>query len=275
MNDFALLGVCNNITNNIQKIKVWSQSFKQHCDSEVYLVCINATKEELGLVSRLKIKAIPGEESDCWNLYHKRLRHTLEVLKTLTEKYVLVTDVFDVMFQSNPFLKLDFDNYNVFVGQEGGVLVHEEPWNRTNVSDLFPNEIDKCWSMPVVCSGVIAGKTKCLISLYDELFQLCENSTKSTNIIDQAALHVMIANNRIPGLKQFDLNDGWVVHCAVAGPTQFFEQWGFKTYITTRGLCVPKLENNAVVKDNGELYSMVHQFNRVPEWNAALVSKYE
>jgi hypothetical protein len=269
----ALVGVSNNITSNFDKIKVWAKSFMACSEGTVYLVCANATKEELGMVAQLGVKAIPVEESNTWCMFHRRLKHVLDVLKTLQEKQVIITDVFDVIFQSDPFSKLDFNNWDVFIGQEG-VLVYESGWNTGNIEKLFPEHLSICRPIPVVCSGVIAGKPKALIPLYSEMFEMCENSPDTDNIKDQAALHVLVALNKIPNLKQLNLNDGWAAHCAVAGPTQFFESWGFKDRLLERKYCLPTLENGVIV-GNGSPFDIVHQFNRIPEWNNILTSKYE
>ena len=269
----ALIGLSNNVLTNLQKIKVWAFSFKKYSQGNVYLLCANSTKEELGEVSKLGIKAVPVTVEDTWYINHKRLEHIHSLLQTLTEKHILVTDVFDVVFQNDPFKKLNFDAHDVFVGQEG-VLINEEPWNSDNIHKIFPDEFLKCKSMPVVCSGIIAGKKSSLIPLYDLLFKTCERGTNEHNIKDQAALHVLIANNQIPNLKQFTLNDGWVMHCATSGPTPYFKGWGFEHALANKNLHTPLLENG-VVKTNGQEYDIVHQFNRIPEWNKILTSKYE
>lgn len=269
----GLIGLSNNISANLQKIKVWANSFKKHSEGTVYLLCANSTKEELGAVSQLGIKAIPVTVENTWYINHKRLEHIANLLETLVEKHLIISDVFDVVFQGDPFSKLDFENYDIFVGQEG-VLISEEPWNSDNINKIFPNQFPKCKPMPVVCSGIIAGKRGALIPFYRELFKLCEEGSNEHNIKDQAALHVMIANDKISKLKQFNLNDGWAMHCATSGPTNFFLSWGFNHALANKGLHVPVMENG-VVKTNGQVYDIVHQFNRIPEWNQVLTQPYE
>ena len=106
------------------------------------------------------------------------------------------------------------------------------------------------------------------------MFELCENSTNLTNIQDQAALIVMVKNKEIDNLKIFNLTEGWAVHCAIAGPTQFFESFGFKGNIEKR-YGIPQLITDKICTKNGDPYDIVHQFNRIPEWNELLTKKYE
>jgi len=268
----ALLGLSNNVGLNIDKIKVWSKSFKKYSDGDVILLCANSNQEEIQFCIDNGIMPIPVNIEDTWRINHKRLERTFEFLENSDIELFLITDVFDVVFQSNPFDKLDL-NYDIFVGAEG-VLVSEEPWNSDWINKLFPNDYYECINQEVICSGVIGGKRLPLINLYKRMFELCENSTNLTNIQDQAALIVMVKNKEINNLKIFNLTDGWVVHCAIAGPTQFFESFGFKGNIENR-YGIPQLITDRICTKNGEPYDMVHQFNRIPEWNEILTNEYE
>lgn len=268
----ALLGLSNNVGLNIDKIKVWSKSFKKYSDGEVILLCANSNQEEIQFCIDNGIIPIPVNIEDTWRINHKRLERTFEFLENSDIELFLITDVFDVVFQSNPFDKFDL-NYDIFVGAEG-VLVSEEPWNSDWINKLFPNDYYECINQEVICSGVIGGKRLPLINLYKRMFELCENSTNLTNIQDQAALIVMVKNKEIDNLKIFNLTDGWVVHCAIAGPTQFFESFGFKGNIENR-YGIPQLITDRICTKNGDPYDMVHQFNRIPEWNEILTNQYE
>lgn len=268
----ALLGLSNNIGVNFNKIKIWSKSFKKYSDGEVILLCANSNEHELNMCRDLGITAVSVKVDNVSLINHKRLLNTLEFLKTSDTDLFLITDVFDVVFQSDPFLKWDLE-CDVFVGGEG-VLVSEEPWNSDNINKLFPEEFKKCLQQEIICSGVIGGKRESLIKLYDRMYNLCENSKDGHNIKDQAALITMVVNNEIENLQIFDLNDGWVVHCAVAGPTQFFESWGFKSRLMNRFDGIPKMENGCVLSSKNIKYDIVHQFNRIPEWNKLLTNEY-
>jgi len=272
----CLFGVCDNIALNFNKIKVWAFSFQKVCkDKDVCLICLDATDEEIEMCRSIGIKAFKSElDKDSYgDVNHKRLKPARDFIESSSYKYFLVTDVFDVLFQQDPFEKLDFDSYDVFAGKEG-ILVNEEPWNFDNIKKLFPDKIESCVGHPVVCSGIIAGKKEALIPVYEKMFDMCQNeSTDDHAIKDQAAFIVMISNDQIPKLKLFDLNEGWAVHCAVAGPTNLFEGWGFKGKILESGLALPQLKSGKI-KTGEELFDIVHQFNRIPEWEESLIGEY-
>jgi hypothetical protein len=262
----ALIGLANNVSSHIDKIKLWANSFKRFSDGEVILLCANSTEEEVSLCLSIGITPAQVRIDDAWYINHKRLKATADYLRTSDVGVCIVTDVFDVMFQRDPFTKLDTELYDLFVSGEG-VLVSQEPWNSDNIKKIFPDEYQKCLSTEVINSGVIAGKREQLVALYDTMYEMCEKGSNAHNIKDQASLIVLVSNQRLPRLKIFNLDDAWAMHCAVAGPTQFFEGWGFKNVIRYG---IPKMVDDHVVTAAGERFAIVHQFNRVPAWKAIL-----
>lgn len=269
----ALLGLSNNIDSNISKIKVWSKSFKKYSDGDVILLCANSSDEEIKMCQDLGIIPVPVVIDDTYYINHKRLGSTLEFLKYSDIELFIITDVFDVVFQSDPFIKMDL-KYDVFVGSEG-IKLSQEPWNFDVINKVFPEYSQRCLNEDIVCSGVIGGKKDSLIKLYDKLFSMCENSLNGHNIKDQAALIIMIMENEIENLKIFELNEGWTIHCAVSGPTQFFEGWGFKNHMIKKYGGISQLIGNEIFTHNDLKYDIVHQFNRIPEWNDILTKEYE
>lgn len=260
----TLIGFCDNISHNIEKISLWSKSLKKYSNADIVLLGANMTNEDKNACNNLDIKYTNISLLNSHQINHKRLKYLKEWIESSDSDLILSTDVFDVIFQSDPFQKLDIDTFDFFVGGEG-VTVNQEPWNRQNISVLFENEIKKCCNHEVICSGVIAGKKQTLISVYNHMSKLCENSPNNHDIKDQAALIVMIANNMIPNIKIFNLDEGWVVHCAVAGPTAFFDSWGFRNNLKYG---IPQMKDDGrVYTQSGDLFDIVHQFNRVPEWH--------
>jgi len=267
-----LLGVCNQLFNNKAKISLWSRSFKRFSPDAVVLLAINATERDLQSVADLPLKVIsvnlPHEQS----INHTRLKVAADYLDTITDEHILYTDVFDVVFQDNPLL-LDFSTYDIFVSGEG-VTVNQEPWNADNISKLFPGDRAVCSDQEVINSGVIAGNRAPLSSLLKRMYAMCEGSTNKHDIQDQAALIVMVAKKQVDKLKIYNLNDSWAMHCAVAGPTQFFNVWGFFNIIKEK-YCVPELYNGRIVNKQRSPYAIVHQFNRIPTWYKILRTSYD
>ena len=206
----TLIGLSNHINQNFQKISIWAKSFMLYCpEGKVVLICANATEEEIQKCRDLGVEAVSVAVQDERTINHQRLFPIKNFLvdQATSDGLYLITDVFDVAFQKDPFEQWDLEQYNIFVSEEG-IQVHEEPWNFGNIKGLFPNELDTCLRFPIICSGVIGGKREALISLYDKMFCMCEHeSTDAHSIKDQAALIVLLAKNEIPKVKIFKIKD--------------------------------------------------------------------
>ena len=49
----ALLGVANNLRSNLQKVRLWSESFKQVSNGEVILLLANGTEDDILICEEL------------------------------------------------------------------------------------------------------------------------------------------------------------------------------------------------------------------------------
>jgi hypothetical protein len=268
----VLTGFSDNIFSNKSKIKVWANSLRRYSDAHITLIAANATEQDLQVCKELNIDVYCVTESDKWFINHKRLIHTKKFIEQSDGDLFLVTDVFDVVFQADPFAKLDLTNYDLFTSGEG-ININQEPWNADVIKKVFPQELQACWTNEIICSGIIAGKKQQMVDLYNRMFEMCENSLNGHNIKDQAALIILIVKNQLKRLKIFTVDDGWAMHCQSAGPTQFFESWGLRNSLSQR-YGVPVAKNGQIFTADDKLYDMVHQFNRIPEWNLFLTQQY-
>ena len=79
----ALLGVANNLRSNLQKVTLWSNSFKNVTDGEVILLLANGTEDDLLICKDLGITSHLVTSEDAGFFNHKRLElHHLNFLKT-------------------------------------------------------------------------------------------------------------------------------------------------------------------------------------------------
>ncbi len=259
-----LIGTSNNISQHIFKIKVWHHSFKKYCDGDVVLIAVDPTQEDLARLHNSNIRYISVSLIDDQTINNQRLDLQIQALRDVKDQYdqVVITDVFDVVFQSDPFNGLDFDKYNLFFGSEG-ILHSEEPWNMDVLSKCFPEHKKLLQDKQILCSGVIAGTCESLIDLLTDMSELCRHSS-GHDIRDQAALNIVHYQYPKSKTKVLTILDNWVLHCATGGPTQFFETWGFKNTLKKRFGIQPHYKH----------FKIVHQFNRIDEWNNILTHPY-
>jgi len=268
----GLLGISNNISSNLDKILLWSKSFQSVCDGKVILIAGDATDEELETLKKNNILPFPVRIKNKNEVNNERIEHTLEFLKNTGTELFMITDVFDVVFQNDPFEKFNLQKYDIFISSEG-LKLNEEPWNADVIKKSFPEKLNNVRLDDIVCSGVIGGKTKQLISLFKNMQELLSTSLNGHNIKDQAALIILKNENKIPNLKVFDLNDSWAVHCAVAGPSYEFLNWNLGSILEKR-YNIPYIDNGTIYTKDGRLYDIIHQFNRIDDWHNQIIKKY-
>ena len=252
-----LTGVSNNIVQHIDKIMLWKNSFERVVpDGDVVLIAYNPTPDDIKTLEDSGIMYLNISEHSSETVNNARLVILSDFFRHHAKHYDVAfsTDVFDVAFTKDPFKKLDLLRYDIFVGGEG-VSHGEEPWNMDVMNKCFPKYNETVRNQEVFCSGVIAGKPLQLSQWLLDMVKITLTSKKGHDIEDQAAMNILIAQNEKYNLKKFNLKDNWAIHMAAAGPTQFFEGWGFKARIMDRYGIVPDWKD----------YDIVHQFNRIPE----------
>jgi hypothetical protein len=266
----VLIGLSNNVAANADKIRLWANSFRAHTDGDVGLLAANTTADDLAVCKTFGIDFIPVDVPRADQIWHKRFEPLVSYLKTASADVVICTDVFDVAFQGDPFLKMQLDEFDFFVGSEG-LLIQDDSWNINNIGGLFPEQLNKCLPLEIICCGVLGGKKDAVISVCERMLALAESGADAQSMRDQAALNVMIANNEIPKLRRFNLDDGWVVHCHVSGPTSFFVSHGYSDNLKYKA---PEMRDGVICTAAGQPYDIVHQFNRIPAWHEILQARY-
>jgi len=264
----VLTGCVNNVSQHLDKIKVWVRSFQEVSTDEICLIVINPTKEEEMILGEMGISIAPYKLKHDETVNNVRLQLEWETIKGLNADYVLVTDVFDVMFQDNPFTKIV--GKDITVGWEG-VKHSEEPWNMDVLQKSYPHKTNDLRELMISCSGVIGGKKDKIV----ELLQMMDKMTMGKgghDIRDQAVLNIIIQEQKL-NITTLTPSDGWVLHCAVGGPTNFYKDWGFQRHMIERFGEAKNIDGIITTQDD-KIYDIVHQFNRIETWNKQLTTRY-
>ena len=266
----VLTGVSNNVAKNINKIKVWANSFKKQTGGDVVLIAADMTEEDRDVLNANGIQFHEVTTDANLTINDSRLIHTANWIESSNYDLFMVTDVFDVCFQGDPFEM--FDHHDFYAASEG--LIHtEEAWNLDVMNKAFPEWVDFIKPHEIVCSGVMGGRKETLVKTLRMQQELVDGALHGHDIRDQAALNILIYKDLIPNCKIFKPNEGWAVHCALSGPTFETGAWGLdKIHINRYGL--PFLEENVLKNPNGLVFKIAHQYNRIPEWNEKIIAQY-
>jgi hypothetical protein len=197
----------------------------------------------------------------------------LKDLKGLKHRYLIHTDVKDVIFQRNPseWLEQNCGRYEIVAASES-LKYEDEDWGRQNLADSFgPVIYEYHKNNLIVNAGTLSGKFDYMVDFFLEVYMVSVGG--KTHNPDQAAVNVLLAQ------RSHDLNlklatpaDAWAAQLGTTNDPR-------KTHY------IPKLINpedgQTYINDDGlvcnfanEPFYLVHQYDRIPEWKAVIERKY-
>jgi hypothetical protein len=183
-------------------------------------------------------------------------------------RYVIATDVGDVVFQTNPseFLETRLQDKDLLVGSEC-ILYKDETWGRQNIRMSYPSHADMMMDKVIYNAGSLAGKADVVTDLFVDIY----NMSIETPVYnpDQAAMNVLVQTKYKDRTYFSSMKDGWSIQCGtVADPNRLSEYGNL--------LLETKFEFVDVVgyNENDLKVCLIHQYNRVPTLNEKIKSKY-
>jgi hypothetical protein len=189
-------------------------------------------------------------------------------------EYVITTDVKDVYFQADPFKFLDYHNIGVrdmkqIVAGSECLKYKDESWGNENLMQCYgPYIHDKFKDNEIYNVGVLGGSSEYIKDLVFNIFTNAVN--RPIAIVDQAVFNVLIQTQPYKNIMMFaSQKTGWACQAGtVADPTKMD---GFRPNLTEPE---PVFKDGIVYTSVGTPFSIVHQYDRVPEWKKFVAEKY-
>lgn len=201
---------------------------------------------------------------------------------------VIMTDVRDVVFQNDPTKWLNqyfLPETKILVGSENMTYANE-PWGRNNLKQVFGDFFfDTNKAKEIYCAGVIAGTRMALKDFALNIWLICRGLNPHVpggGGPDQAAMNVLLGTDPYLFSTIFtDPTKGWVVHAGTSRPAIEAGSGGIgEEYLKNPNMPLPFVRdviytvNNGEVFANGEKLTIVHQWDRVPQWRTIFEEKY-
>jgi hypothetical protein len=102
-----------------------------------------------------------------------------------------------------------------------------------------------------------------------QLFLNCIN--RPIPIVDQAVFNVMVSRHPYVKTSMYmKSEDGWACQLGTTADPSKIDS--FRPFLLEPS---PKLEGDKVVTSEGIEYTIVHQYDRVPEWKKVIEEKYD
>jgi hypothetical protein len=185
-------------------------------------------------------------------------------------RYVISVDVRDAIFQTDPseWLMRHMSDKLLNVSSEA-IAYEDEEWNSSSLMDNFGKVLHEQMRKRLVWNAaVIAGTATCFRDLCLNVHLLCRASVSTYS--DQAALNTILSLEPYRRITRFSLSeDGWACHAGTVADPAMAEK-----YRTKLREPVPVFDGHCVYTASGLKYSVVHQYDRVPQWRDAFIAKY-
>lgn len=169
---------------------------------------------------------------------------------------VMLTDIRDVFFQADPFENVTPNKLSVFE-ETSTVPLGKEPFNSKWIKTLFGAEcFDVMSDFSIICSGVTIGGTDSVVNYLDRMTEYLVRFHEP-NGFDQGVHNYLIRNDLIDQVDIYCYGDGPVLNLGIVSPST-----------------IKRNDAGEVLLQNGEVSSVVHQYDRIPELIEYVTTKF-
>jgi hypothetical protein len=202
----------------------------------------------------------------------QRFYHLWYYLNTLPDnmyRFVIATDVKDVVFQSNPsaWLEKNIQDKEVVASCES-LCYQDEPWGADNMQGSYPMIWKKIKTQPIWNCGVQAGTQRAMRDLWLTLWLACKAGGRPNP--DQAAYNFLLNTHAWDKITLKTMSeDGWA---AQAGTTVDPEKIAnFASHLLEPS---PIWDGGLCKTTKNQPHVIVHQWDRVPDWKSEIEKRY-
>jgi len=209
-----------------------------------------------------------------WELYsmelkgHPHMKRLIDMYAILREvgdkyRYVISTDVRDVVFQTNPSEWLEKNLKKQFIVSSENVLYKDEQWGTKNILEGYGQLLLDRFKNNQSCNvGVLAGYSK---SIKDLLLinYLISQAGDTQHFTDQSSYNFLVHSEFMKDSIQIEDNTGtWAIQLGTHDNPNILNNYDIET-------------TNHNVTNNGEPFCIVHQYDRVQSINTIIRNKYK
>lgn len=277
------------ITNyNFDAIRPWVNSLERSgFDGDKAMICYNVSFETINELSARGFKVFGFERNEedrrleytkpGFNIVCERFLHLWGILQNFKDqyRYIITTDVKDVLFQRNPseWLENNIGDKKVVASSESMYYKDEEHSNFALYSNYGPAVYGAYNEKLIYNAGVMAGDFNTMNDLFMHIYLLCDAAPSHWNQHgggpDQPAYNLIIHTKPWQDIaRHTPSDDGWAAQLGTTGK-HIAERYG-KLIVDP----APVMVDGMVCTSQGEPFYIVHQYDRIPEWKNILLEKY-
>lgn len=193
-------------------------------------------------------------------------------------RFIVATDVRDVIFQRNPSEYLnhvDLRAVDLLVSSEG-IQYQHEPWGANNLLQSFgPIMYDRHKTNKIVNCGVLAGRFSAFMGLSKSVYLLSHGTTQHVpggGGPDQAALNLLLSTAVYDHITEVsEHTHPWAAQLGTMMDPNKLD--AYKPFLT-EPLPRYNYQSGLVETATGQPFTIVHQWDRVPEVKEAVERLY-
>jgi hypothetical protein len=283
-----VVGCITNYT--FDKIAPWVNSLERSgFDGLKIMICYNIGYDVVEELTKRGFTVFGFKRNDAarkleykpdFNICLERFSHIAYFFNKLENKeqyrYVISTDVKDVIFQTNPstWLEENIGDKKLNVASES-LKYKDEPWGDHNLLQSFgPLIHERNRENTIYNAGTIAGEFKHFVDLCDNIFLSCGGAPQNVpggGGPDQAALNVLLQLKPYKDITNFATSESG--YAAQLGTTA--DPSKIDSFMPVLLEPTPIIEDGIVKTSTGVPFAIVHQYDRVPEWRKIIEDKYK
>lgn len=263
-------------------LKYWVNSINQSgFEGDKVLILMNCDIETAKRVIDAGFKVIGFGQNEKGDLVYEhgripvhveRFIHIYDHLSRNDHRFVITTDVKDVIFQQNPIPHLEKilnESDKDYVFSSESMLYKDEPWGNQNLLETYGDYIyNKFKHNTIYNVGVLAGRGYAIRDLVINIFAAAIN--RPIPICDQSTFNFMISQEPYRTTSMYmNSEDGWAAQLGTTADPSKIHQ--FRPLLLE---AEPTMIDNNVTTSTGKPFTIVHQYDRVPQWKKVIEAKY-
>ena len=197
------------------------------------------------------------------------LWHFLDQLPDNYYRYVISTDVKDVVFQSDPsqWLERNMGEKQLVASCES-LRYCDEPWGDDNLKGSYPLVYNKLRQKPIWNCGVQAGTMSAIKDLWLQIYLISKAGGRLNP--DQAAYNLLLDSLAWNQITKFSMSESaWACQAGTTVDPLKISQ--FKSKLLEPQ---PIWQDGLSKTSQGIPHAIVHQWDRIPEWHIDIERRY-
>jgi hypothetical protein len=268
---------------NWSKIKYWANSIAQSGFSgEKVVIAYNSDADTVNRLSDMNFKVLVFDYDPISKKYSWPVNNLVIVVQRFYQlwqflqmnsgkyRYVISTDMKDVVFQSDPSIWLEDNLTGIqeFVSSSESVRYADEPWGNDNLKGSFPMLYDSLKNNVIQNCGVQAGTQNAVTDMCFQIWSMSQSAGRPNP--DQAAYNVLLNSVAWKSITNRSMGEsGWACQAGTQLDPEKMPIFGDK--LVEPG---PLWNGTMSTTTSGKPHAILHQWDRILDWSPTIERKY-